>query len=142
MCKSGWILITLSVVGVSLLVACGGGGGGGGGGVTPPDDTTPPADTTPPVVRLVTPSRVTTGSVVLEAEVTDEGGRGVKEVWLEAAGISQAVAMQPVSGKPNIYRAELTQETGRLRVRAVDGAGNTTISDWVQAPAPYPPRFE
>lgn len=131
--KSSWILITVSIVGASLTVACGGGGGGG---------VTPPADPTPPVVHLGTPSRSATGSIVLEVEVTDEGGSGVKEVWLEAAGISQAVAMQPVSGKPNIYRVELTQETGRLRVRAVDSAGNTTTSDWVQAPAPNPPRFE
>ncbi len=59
------LVAALTVLGMSILAACGGGGGGGGGGVTPTNP--PPATTPPPPPPLVcrssgTPQLITQGA--------------------------------------------------------------------------------
>lgn len=110
-----------------LFTGCGGGGGA-------------PADTRPPAIMSVNVSRqAETGSVEVMARVSDVES-GVARVLIQAAGISQEIAMQPASGV-DWYRAVLTEETGRFRVRAFDNAGNEAVSGEVRVPPPNPPSF-
>lgn len=124
--------IGMLVVAVSLCLPLLTGCGGGGGGV--------PVDTRPPAIVSVNISRQAgTGAVEVRARVSDVES-GVARVEVQALGISQGIAMQPASGV-DWYLAVLTEETGRLWVRAVDNAGNEAVSEEVRVPPPNPPSF-
>lgn len=118
------MLVVAASLSLPLSTGCGGGGA--------------PADTRPPAIVSVNVSRqAETGAVEVLARVSDVES-GVSRVLIQAAGISQEIAMQPASGV-DWYRAVLTEETGRLRVRAFDNAGNEAVSGEVRVPPPGPP---
>ncbi len=123
-------IAALGVLAGLLLAGC------GGGTEKLPFDPTPPVIGTPSVTR-----EAGTNRVLVQVQAYDVG-TGVASVVVLAVGLEPEptpVAMQPVPGQTEQYRAVVPSSTVRLQVRAVDRSGNAALSGEVRVPPPAPP---
>jgi hypothetical protein len=118
-----------------LLGTAGCGGGGGGGGSAQNVDVSPPS-----IFRVDVTRAAGSGAISVLAIVVDSGS-GVASVNARASiagGGEQTIPLQSAL-QPNNYTAALPSTAVRVKIVAVDVAGNTVTSEDSLVSPPPPP---